>query len=235
MFKVAHIFRKSFGHSRNPPSLDLPGAAVSLPRSPKMVLGFSTSWVSQTWIVVVWAKRSLTVFHLVWFCSDAHVPRNISCPVSPLGSPRLLSRSPQHMSGRLSPSPMSSPRATSDSSSPLSSRIGDLPLHPPKQPTNYLHEGMGMTPRSHNQDLKPDIFWGIAQAHLSPEIVSSENSVPGERVGQHVSHAPKQQLYEAHLILADRVSQQLLRNPVRLNPTLDLNPNSAVPCDKDRV
>ncbi|KAL2547547.1 Mitogen-activated protein kinase kinase kinase YODA [Forsythia ovata] len=196
-----------FGHSRNPPCLDLSGAAVSLPRSPKMVPGFS----------------------------DAHVPRNISCPVSPLGSPQLLSRSPQHMSGRLSPSPMSSPRATSVSSSPLSSRIGALPLHPPKQPTNYLHEGMGTTTRSHNQDLKPDIFWGIARAHLSQEIVSSENSVPGERVGQHVSHAPKQQLYEGHLVLADRVSQQLLRNPVRLNPTLDLNPNSAVSCDKDRV
>ncbi|KAJ9706567.1 hypothetical protein PVL29_001843 [Vitis rotundifolia] len=38
--------------------------------------------------------------------SDTHTPRNLSSPVSPIGSPLLHSRSPQHMSGRMSPSPI---------------------------------------------------------------------------------------------------------------------------------
>ncbi|KAL3650507.1 hypothetical protein CASFOL_006910 [Castilleja foliolosa] len=52
--------------------------------------------------------------------SDIYIPRNISCPVSPVGSPLLHPRSPQqYLSGRMSPLPISSPRTTSGSSTPL--------------------------------------------------------------------------------------------------------------------
>ncbi|XP_058076080.1 mitogen-activated protein kinase kinase kinase YODA-like [Magnolia sinica] len=49
--------------------------------------------------------------------SDSPMPR--TCPVSPIGSPLLHPRSPQHMNGRMSTSPISSPRTTSGSSTPF--------------------------------------------------------------------------------------------------------------------
>ncbi|KAI3518384.1 hypothetical protein L1887_07057 [Cichorium endivia] len=45
--------------------------------------------------------------------SDGHMPRNISCPVSHLGSPLLVPRSVQNMNGGLSPSLILSPRSIS--------------------------------------------------------------------------------------------------------------------------
>jgi len=61
--------------------------------------------------------------------SDIHITRNISCPVSPIGSPLLNPRSPQHLNGRLSPSPISSPITMSGSSTPLSGGTGAIPFH----------------------------------------------------------------------------------------------------------
>ncbi|PON62895.1 Serine/threonine protein kinase [Parasponia andersonii] len=110
--------------------------------------------------------------------SDTHSPRNISCPVSPIGSPLLYSRSPQHMSGRMSPSPISSPHIASGSSTPLTGGSGALPVHHPKQPTTYLHEGMGAIQRSQNgfytnggspyHEPKPDLCPAWVSLDLSP-------------------------------------------------------------------
>ncbi|KAL0324274.1 UNVERIFIED_CONTAM: Mitogen-activated protein kinase kinase kinase YODA [Sesamum calycinum] len=169
---LTHAVRAlGFGHAGTP-CLDSSGS-VSHSKSPKALPGFS----------------------------DVHMARNISCPVSPMGSPLSRSRSPQQMNGRLSPSPISSPRATSGASTPPSGgNIGTLPHYHPMT-TTYLHEGM----------------------------ISRENDFLGNKVERTVLRDQKEQLYDAHLVLADRVSQQLLRNPVRLNPVLDLNPNSPLP------
>ncbi|KAF3448581.1 hypothetical protein FNV43_RR09294 [Rhamnella rubrinervis] len=79
------------GNARSNTSIDLDGVSIHQSRSSKIGSG----------------------------SRDVHTPRNISCPVSPIGSPLIHSRSPQHMSGRMSPSPISSPLASSGSSTPL--------------------------------------------------------------------------------------------------------------------
>ncbi|KAL0312574.1 UNVERIFIED_CONTAM: Mitogen-activated protein kinase kinase kinase YODA [Sesamum radiatum] len=207
---LTHAVRAlGFGHAGTPPCLDSSGS-VNHSKSPKAVPGFS----------------------------DVYMARNISCPVSPMGSPLSRSRTPQQMNGRLSPSPISSPRATSGASTPPSGgNIGALPHYHPMT-TTYLHDGMSMAVRSQNAfhpnrngygEHRPDIFRGIVQAHLSLDAVSRENDFLGNKVERTVLRDQKEQLYDAHLVLADRVSQQLLRNPVRLNPVLDLNPNSPLP------
>lgn len=173
-----------------------------------------------------------------FLCSDGYMARNISCPVSPVGSPLSCSRSPQHINGRLSPSPISSPRATSGASTPPGGgNFGTLPQYHSKT-TNHLHEGMSMVAMPQNtfhangngyQEHKPDIFRGIIQAHLSLEAVSREDDFLGNKVERPVLQGQKEQVYDAHLILADKVSQQLLRNPVRLNQGLEIKPSSSVP------
>lgn len=156
--------------------------------------------------------------------------RNVSCPVSPVGSPLSCSRSPQHVNGRLSPSPMSSPRTTSGASTPPGGMLSKT--------TNYLPEGMGMLSIPQNtlhangngyQEHKPDIFRGIVQAHLSLDAVSRENDFLGNRVERPVLRGRKEQQYDAHIVLADRVSQQLLRNPVRLNQGSEPKLSPSVP------
>ncbi|XP_058076079.1 mitogen-activated protein kinase kinase kinase YODA-like isoform X3 [Magnolia sinica] len=57
--------------------------------------------------------------------SDSRMPR--TCPISPIGSPLLLPRSPQHMNGKMSSSSISSPRTTSGLLTPLSN--GAVPFH----------------------------------------------------------------------------------------------------------
>ncbi|KAK3010318.1 hypothetical protein RJ639_011388 [Escallonia herrerae] len=183
------------GNARNLSCLDSEGAPSHHSRGPKAGSGFS----------------------------DAHM-RNISCAVSPIGSPLLLSRSPQHVNGRLPPSPISSPRAISGSSTPLTGGNGAIPFPNLKQPA-YLLEGMGMISRSQNsfypssgnsyQDIKPDIFRGMPQASYPfRDTVHSANGFPRNHFGQ--------------TVLADRVSQQLLKDHVKLSRPLDLNPKSHV-------
>ncbi|GAV83877.1 Pkinase domain-containing protein [Cephalotus follicularis] len=163
--------------------------------------------------------------------SEAHTPRNVSCPVSPVGSPLLHSRSPQLVSGRVSPSPISSPHATSGSSTPLTGGSGAIPFHHSKQPMNYLHKGIAMIPRTQNsfynsggnlyQESKPDLFRGMPQAtHVFREMISADNAQ--NQIGR-LGHGG---LYDGQTILADRVSQQLLRDHVKMKPSLDLNPCS---------
>ncbi|XP_020540846.1 mitogen-activated protein kinase kinase kinase YODA isoform X2 [Jatropha curcas] len=154
--------------------------------------------------------------------SDIHIPRNISCPVSPVGSPLLHSRSPQ----RMSPSPISSPRTTSGSSTPLTGGSGAIPFNHLKQSV-YLQEGFGSLPKPSNNiyinglpyhDSNPDMFRGMQPgSHIFADLVPSENDVLGK------------QLYDGQSVLADRVSRQLLRDHVKMNPSLDLSPHSPLP------
>nr|XP_043639852.1 mitogen-activated protein kinase kinase kinase YODA-like [Erigeron canadensis] len=91
------------------------------------------------------------------FCSsDVQIPRNISCPVSPIGSPLLHSRSPQHLNGRLSPSPICSPRTTSGASTPPTNNGSKIPFHHVNQSV-YLHEISKPTNLSY-RDPVPDMF-----------------------------------------------------------------------------
>ncbi|KAH6783300.1 Protein kinase superfamily protein [Perilla frutescens var. hirtella] len=180
---------------------------------------------------------------LVWSHQehDGYLARTNPCPIPPVVCARSSSRSPQHLNGRLSPSPISSPRATSGASTPPGGgHIGAIPQYH-LMTTNNLHQGIGMGAMPQNafhahgngyQEHKPDIFRGIIQAHLSLESVSRENDYRGNKVERPVLHGQKQ-LYDAHLVLADRVSQQLLRNPVRLNQGLDLKPSSSLPSHKN--
>ncbi|KAJ6347429.1 hypothetical protein OIU76_003996 [Salix suchowensis] len=163
--------------------------------------------------------------------SDIHTMKNSSCPVSPIGSPHLYSRSPQNLSGRMSPSPISSPHTASGSSTPLTGGCGAIPFHHAKQHIMYSQESNGMIPGSQSsfypnnnnlyQEPKPDLFRGMSQTScVFRETISSENSNLVNQLGW-------PELYDGHPVLADRVSQQLLRDHVKLKPFLDLNPNSA--------
>lgn len=175
------------------------------------------------------------LFHFL-LPSDVHTSRNISCPVSPIGSPHLHSKSPKHMSGRMSPSPISSPHATSGSSTPLSGGSGTIPFHHLKQPTTYVHEGIGMTQRCQNSfysngsspynESCPDLYRGMPQASHAFRDIISDNCAHGNQMGRPASGDPKE-FYDVQSVLADRVSQQLLRD-VKLNPSLDFNLSSPV-------
>ncbi|RDX95772.1 Mitogen-activated protein kinase kinase kinase YODA, partial [Mucuna pruriens] len=155
--------------------------------------------------------------------SDPHTPRNMSRPVSPIGSPLLPPRS-AHGSGWLSPSPISSPRTASGSSTPLSGAIGAVPFHQTKQPT-FSYEGVSAIPRPQNarysnvstayQEPKHEQLWGVLQGTFAcPDIVSSNN----DALGNHNRRLPRE-LYDGKSHLADRVSQQLLNDHGRLNFT----------------
>ncbi|XVE57900.1 hypothetical protein DITRI_Ditri04bG0127500 [Diplodiscus trichospermus] len=170
--------------------------------------------------------------------SDAHTPRNMSCPVSPIGSPLLHPMSPQHLSGRMSPSPISSPHTASGSSTPLTGGSGAIPFHHQKQPITYLHEGIGIIPRPQNsfygnasnpyQEPKPDLFRGISQAsNIFLEMIASDSGASGKQYGR-PGHGDHRELYDGQPVLADHVSQQLLRDRVKLKPSLDLNPSSSM-------
>lgn len=158
--------------------------------------------------------------------SNIHIPRNVSCPVSPIGSPLLHSRSPPHLNGRMSPSPISSPRATSGSSTPLTGGTGAIPFHHLNQ-SMYLQEGYGSVPKSPQSPYMngpsywdPDFFRGMQSgSHGFRELASSENDALAKQFGR----PGFGELHDGQSVLADRVSQQLLRDTVKLNPSLDLN------------
>lgn len=150
--------------------------------------------------------------------------RNISCPVSPVGSPLLHPRSPQHLSGRMSPSPISSPRTTSGSSTPLTGGIGSVPFH--NQQPMSSQDGYGnlhLRPPSHSY-WDPDILRGAQSgSHAFRELTSYDN----DALGKQFVRTANGELYDKQSILADRVSQQLLRDPAKL----DLSP-SPLPCHR---
>ncbi|KAL6132039.1 hypothetical protein ACLB2K_070410 [Fragaria x ananassa] len=162
--------------------------------------------------------------------SEIHIPRNISCPVSPIGSPLLYSRSPPHLNGRMSPSPISSPRTTSGSSTPLTGGNGAIPFIHLKQSINF-QEGFGGISNSSNglygngpsyHDSSPDMFRGKQPGSpIFSELVPSENDVLAKQFGR-PAHTEQ---YNGQSVLADRVSRQLLKDHVKMN-RLDLSPKS---------
>ncbi|XP_042053148.1 mitogen-activated protein kinase kinase kinase YODA-like isoform X1 [Salvia splendens] len=160
--------------------------------------------------------------------SDMYISRNISCPVSPIGSPLLHSRSPQHFSGRMSPSPISSPRTTSGSSTPLTGGIGAIPFHnqPMLSQEGYGNGNLQLPPRSHSY-WDPDILrGGQSGSHAFRELTSYDN----DALGKQFVRTANGELYDKQSVLADRVSQQLLRDPAKLNQSLDLSPSAASQC-----
>ncbi|KAF9668384.1 hypothetical protein SADUNF_Sadunf15G0123100 [Salix dunnii] len=176
------------------------------------------------------SRVSKTVLH----ASDLHVPRNISCPVSPIGSPLLHSRSPQHLNGRMSPSPIASPRTTSGSSTPRTGGTGALPFNHLKHSVHF-QEGFGNMPNLSNViyvnglaylNSNPDLFRGMQPGSpIFSELVPCENDLIGKQLGRPTQGEP----YDGQSVLADRVSRQLLRDHVKMKPSLDLSPNSPLP------
>ncbi|KAJ8752853.1 hypothetical protein K2173_008588 [Erythroxylum novogranatense] len=163
--------------------------------------------------------------------SDIRIPRNISCPVSPIGSPLLHPRSPQHLNGRMSPSPISSPRTTSGSSTPLTGGAGAVPFNLLKQ-SAYLQDGfMNMSKPSNAvysngpsyHESNPDLFRGMQiGSAIFPELIPCENDAAGKQLGK-PTHG---ELNDGQPVLAYRVYRQLLGDNVQINPSLDLSPNS---------
>ncbi|XP_010662702.1 mitogen-activated protein kinase kinase kinase YODA isoform X1 [Vitis vinifera] len=175
------------------------------------------------------AVHSFRVLKTGSHSSDPHIARNISCPVSPIGSPLLHSRSPQHLNGRMSPSPISSPRTTSGPSTPLTGGSGAIPF-PHLKPSVYLQEGFGNVSKPLNNpysngpsyhDPNADIFRGMQLgSHIFPE---------SDALGKQFGRTAHVELYDGQSVLADRVSRQLLRDQVKMNPSLDLSPSSMLP------
>ncbi|CAO2821192.1 unnamed protein product [Amaranthus hypochondriacus] len=161
--------------------------------------------------------------------SDYHIPQNISCPVSPIGSPILHQRSPQHLNGMMSPSPISSPRTTSGSSTPLTGGTGAIPFHLSQQSV-YMQDGFGALPKSPNNVFLNGSSYHDHNAkirvHSGPRalmtLVSSESEF-------HIKQVERERPCNGRTILADRVSQQLLRDHVKLNPSVELSPRSTLP------
>ncbi|RDX77284.1 Mitogen-activated protein kinase kinase kinase YODA, partial [Mucuna pruriens] len=170
--------------------------------------------------------------------SNGHTPRNISCPVSPSGG-LLLPYKSFHTSGRMSPSPISSPHTASGSSSPLTSGGGAIPFHQTKQPI-FSHEVLGMIQKSQNgfysngnsayQGSKHEqLGRNLQTTHAcSRDVISYDNDALPNHTRRPVQGDPR----DGKSYLADCVSQQLLRDYVRLNACLDLMPNAPKP---DRI
>ncbi|KAE9611318.1 hypothetical protein Lal_00011602 [Lupinus albus] len=169
--------------------------------------------------------------------SEIHIPRNISCPVSPIGSPLLRSRSPQHMNGGMSPSPISSPRTASGASTPLTGGNGAIPFGNHLKQSVYFQEGLGNMPKLssngvymnmngpiHN-DSNIDMFRGMQMgSHMTSEMFPNEIDVLGKQFARPHPVEP----YDFQSVLADHVGRQLLGDHVKINPSLDLSPNSSL-------
>lgn len=162
--------------------------------------------------------------------SEYHIHQNISCPVSPIGSPLTYTRSPQHLNGMMTPSPISSPRTTSGSSTPLTGGCGTIPFHHPQQ-SNPWQEGFGNILKSPNTVFRsgpsyhgsnPHMFQGLQSgSHAFRDLVPCESEFAAKQIGR--------PYHDEQCVLADRVSQQLLRDHMKLNPSLELSPRSTLP------
>ncbi|KAK4740704.1 hypothetical protein SAY87_024292 [Trapa incisa] len=169
--------------------------------------------------------------------SDTLVPRNISCPVSPIGSPLPQARSPQNYNGRMSPSPISSPKTASGSCTPLSGGVGSIPLHHMKHKF-YLHEGgVGNLPKPLSSrtyissgipyhEANSENFRGSQMSsHMFSDPVSGNDNIRGKQIGRPIPG----NLINGKSVLNDRVSRQLLRDRVKVNLSLDVGPSSRLP------
>ncbi|CAN6229177.1 unnamed protein product [Urochloa humidicola] len=162
--------------------------------------------------------------------SDIHIRSNISCPVSPCGSPLLKSRSPQHTSGRMSPSPISSPRTTSGTSTPLSGGNGAIPFNHLRYAT-YSSEGFGTTSRAPD-DLFPNrhkvpTLGQSAQAHQVSEgpreRVVSEADILSPQFGKRPGNVFD---LRERLAPSEQFTRHAFLDHVELNPSLDLTSGS---------
>lgn len=134
----------------------------------------------------------------------------------------------------MSPSPISSPRTISGSSTPLTGGSGAIPFHHSKQ-SICLQEGFGGMPKSANNfyvngnsyyNHNPNIFGGMQPGpHVFPELGSGESNAMGKQFARQ-AHGEQ---YDGQSVLADRVSRQLLGDHMKMNPSLDLSPNSPLP------
>lgn len=135
------------------------------------------------------------------------------------------------MNGRMSPSPISSPRTASGASTPLNGGSGAIPF---SNHLVYIQEGFGSLPKSPNgvyvsspahHDLNVDIFRGMQQmTQITSELVPSESDV----LGKQFARSPHNEPYDVQSVLADRVCRQLLGDNGKINPSLDLSPNSSL-------
>ncbi|KAJ1272266.1 hypothetical protein BS78_06G189100 [Paspalum vaginatum] len=154
--------------------------------------------------------------------SDIHIRSNISCPVSPCGSPLLKSRSPQYTSGRMSPSPVSSPRTTSGTSTPLSGGNGAIPFNHLRYAT-YSSEGFGTS--GGQDDLFPSQH--IIQAHQIAqgprERVVSEADILSPQFGKRLGNVFD---LRERLSPSEHFTRHGFVDHVKLNPSLDLTSSS---------
>ncbi|KAM0846194.1 hypothetical protein ACQ4PT_055836 [Festuca glaucescens] len=189
---------KVVGHTRNMSSLGLEGQSIYQRRA---------------------AKFSSTR-------SDIRIRSNISCPVSPCGSPLLRSRSPQHQNGRMSPSPISSPRTTSGASTPVTGGSGAIPFNHNRQ-SAYSNEGFTITSRGLDEQASrpPDPVVGRSGRPQQfstgiQERVVSEADIPKPQSGK-MRRRNVRDLRDTTLP-SKHVSQHGIGNHVKLKPSLDL-------------
>ncbi|XP_052152053.1 mitogen-activated protein kinase kinase kinase YODA-like [Oryza glaberrima] len=162
--------------------------------------------------------------------SDMRIRSNISCPVSPCGSPLLKSRSPQHSNGRMSPSPISSPRTTSGTSTPLSGGNGAIPFNHLKQST-YSNEGFAIPSRSPDdlfasRPTDPDLGQFIRVHQVSQglqERVVSEADILSPQFGKRLGNVFD---LRDKLSPSERFTHHAFVDHVKLNPSLDLTSGS---------
>ncbi|KAF2574845.1 hypothetical protein F2Q70_00001525 [Brassica cretica] len=157
--------------------------------------------------------------------STSQSPRNMSCPISPVGSPIFHSHSP-HISGRRSPSPISSPHVQSGSSTPLTAGGGAIPFHHQRQTTiNLLQEGIGSSrsPGSAGNFYTNSYFQEPRQPRSSPRtpphVFWDNNGSIQPGYNWNKDNQP---------VLSDHVSQQLLSEHLKLK-SLNLRPGFSTP------
>ncbi|XP_070053292.1 mitogen-activated protein kinase kinase kinase YODA-like [Nicotiana tomentosiformis] len=203
----------------SPASSDPPHAGINGVKSQGIGQARNSPTSESERLAIHSSRVSKSNFH----CSDINITRNISCPVSPIGSPLLHPRSPQHLNGRMSPSPISSPITMSGSSTPLSGGTGAIPFHHLNQSV-YLQEAapLPQSPYMNGPSYwDPDVLRGTPSgSHAFRELASSQNDALGKQFGRPTTG----ELFDGQSVLANRVSQQLLRDHVKLVPSLDLNP-----------
>lgn len=111
----------------------------------------------------------------------------------------------------------------SGSSTPLSGGTGAIPFHHLNQSV-YLQEAapLSQSPYMNGPSYwDPDVLRGPPSgSHAFRELASSQNDALGKQFGRTTGG----ELYDGQSVLANRVSQQLLRDHVKLVPSLDLNP-----------
>ncbi|OIV93548.1 hypothetical protein TanjilG_28705 [Lupinus angustifolius] len=152
--------------------------------------------------------------------SDGHTPRNISHPISPVGS-RRFPRNLQTSSMRSSSS-ISSPHTTSGSPTRHGGGSGAIPFHQTNQPT-FSYEAMGIIQKHKHEKLR--VIPQTNHACSCKDKTSSDNDTNGNHIRK-IEHGNLREFHDANSNLDDRVSQLLLRDYARLNISLDAKSNS---------